>query len=440
MSHDQLSDNWRRTRCRFAFLLGCVVPTAITVYLILHPPTVNDWEQAILAELGIPTTIDSIETPGPNVTILRGVKFSDAQIGELFTATQIRVIRGKVNRILVDHSSRFSSQSLVRLISFVSEHLVRGDRIQKPWSIEFQDTATVFSEILNGNYTTPLVTRNLRIEVDRYKNGPAATIEFTKDDDQTNNLVSGYISKGTEAPLQLGLQTSGCHLPCWLLADIVPDLKKLGNDCVFTGKIDIHPFDQNPEEIVSTINGAFTNIDLSSFVYPYRQQLHGKCTAVVSEFVIKNGVIHGLEASVHCDKGVVGLDLLASAQRHMGFQLSPNIGQLANEEGNVGFQSMQLNLAIRQGELLLATGDTGVIAYDSYHQSLAKFKSFGTVELPLVRSVEDLANFVVPPGSNAKSVAKATFDVMHRFYQPIPPIVAESPIRMVEENDGSIQR
>ncbi len=124
MSRDQLSDNWRRTICRCAFLILCVLPTLVSGYWIFHPQTAGQWEQAIRAELGIPTDIDSVETPGPNVTILRGFRLFDPETGELFATTQVRVIRGYPNRLVIDYPTTVSCEAIARLIAKSSEHLV----------------------------------------------------------------------------------------------------------------------------------------------------------------------------------------------------------------------------------------------------------------------------------------------------------------------------
>jgi len=429
MARDHLSDNWRRTRCRFAFLFFCLLPTAISIYWILHPQTVEDWQRTIQAELGLPTTIDSIETPGPNVTILRGVKFTDSRYGLLFGTTQIRVIRGTVNRVVVDYPTRFSSESLAEIISLVSDHMVRGDRVQKPWTIEFNDTVRVFSESFQTKNIQPLDVKNLTININRLANGPAAEIGFRVDTDPARNLFHGYFHNGLDSNQKFGLDTSGSYLPCWLLSDIVPDLKRFGNNCRFNGRLDS---EINEEQVTSQfLDGHFANIDLSTLVQTDQQELQGDCTAHVSNFVIENGLIHSLVARVWCPEGTISSNLLRATNSHLGFQLAPDFEQLGNENGLVFFRNMQLNIGINDGMLFLSGNDNGNIAYDNYGRPLTAFESINETCPP--RPLIDLAKFLIQPNAETELLNEDVLTLLGRFQRNI------TPIRLAKENNSTNQ-
>ena len=128
------SDNQKRIVCRLAFLLLCALPTAAVVYRIMHPQTADQWEQRIQAQLGVRTHIDSVETPGPYETILRGLEFFDAD-RKILIATELRILFGEVNQIWIDHPVRLDSNGLQYLVDQVNQQLIRSHTVQPRWVV-----------------------------------------------------------------------------------------------------------------------------------------------------------------------------------------------------------------------------------------------------------------------------------------------------------------
>ena len=435
MARRPLSDNWKRTLCRFGFLLFCLFPTFVTGYWIFHPQTPSHWEQLIQAELGLPTEIDSIETPGPYVTILRGVKFYDAK-GTLFESAQIRVVRNGRNEIVVDHNVQFSNDALLRMATQVSDHLVRGDVIQKQWLIRFSGQANIY----NGDQDSlvaSLATRDLKILMTRYLDGPAAEISFRRVDDPAGNLVTADIHHGTNTGKTFLLRGSEVWLPCWLMADMVPDLKKLGSQCQFNGLVEVRPSDQDPDVYVSQIEGTFSKIDLAALVQDYDQTLSGTCTAGVSNYVIKNGKTVSLVVNAHCPNGTMGLDLLDSAQEHMGFLVAENVSKLGNENGVIGFRQMQLNFEIKDSRLYTWGNEQGIVAYDIYNRPLTGWNTSSPDDRPHPQEFENLARFLIRPSSNTQLVNQELLEVLDWFERPTSPLVPGPPIRLATEPSES---
>ena len=133
MTHEatQLSDDQRRTICRLLFLLLCALPTAIVVYFILHRPSPRDWERQIRAELGTLVKIDSVETPTPSLTMLRGVEIlptGDSGVRQnVFEGQKINelaiVFGNERNQVVIMDPIETDSAALKKMISDFTRNL-----------------------------------------------------------------------------------------------------------------------------------------------------------------------------------------------------------------------------------------------------------------------------------------------------------------------------
>lgn len=431
MPSEQLSDNWRRTICRCAFLLLCILPTLITGYWIFHPQTASDWEKTIRAELGIATEIDSIETPGPNVTILRGVRFSDPVSGDLLNTTQIRVVRGRPNRIVIDYPTSMTCSALVKLVTKASENLVASNT-NHHWQLEFNDDATIYSSI-KSDYPPSIVTTGLTVNFGQYANGPAAELQFRLSDGPLNSVVGGYMQRRIGTPTEFGLHTGGNFLPCWLLEDLVPDLKKLGNETQFDGQVAISPWEYNPSQIDCEINGTFRGIELGELMDANDRHLAGDCTARVKGLLIRDRQIHSAaELTIGSSGGTVGAQLLTAAAINLGFVGSPIVTDHSDER--FGFRNLELTCRLEQGQLVFSGGQGGVVAYNSAGEPWIGCDSSA------VLTVDNLAHFLVQPGAEEERVTKDTMAFLNRFHRPAPSTDPSPILRTADQDEGSWAR
>ncbi len=69
----RLTDNQSRHLCRWAFLLLCVLPTALVVIAAANVWRADDWELLIAAELKLDVEIGRVENPRPGQTVLHEV-------------------------------------------------------------------------------------------------------------------------------------------------------------------------------------------------------------------------------------------------------------------------------------------------------------------------------------------------------------------------------
>ena len=273
------SDNQKRIVCRLAFLLLCALPTAVIVYRIMHPQTADQWEQRIQAQLGVRTHIDSVETPGPYETILRGLEFFDAD-RKILIATELRILFGEVNQIWIDHPVRLDSNGLQYLVDQVNQQLIRSHTVQPRWVV-MVDSAVVESNIvMDDHFGTPkrreLMLENLAIDMESSANNTTARMDFHLVDPTVPvptgnpNIVSCSIQRervpavpGTaagSAPQWVTLNTGTDALPCWLVSEWLPEIvQNLGTEVTFSGGVEV---DTNAPDLQGQAAGQFSQVDL----------------------------------------------------------------------------------------------------------------------------------------------------------------------------------
>lgn len=269
-----MSDNQRRTFARVLFLLLCILPTVLVVYRILHPMTAADWQKTIQARLGVETEIDSVETPGPYVTVLRGLSFSDPDVGTLLEAVEARIVFDEVNTVYIPYRVKeLTNKGLACLVDHINRHLIRGKGTDERWRVIFEKEILIkdananrlFEESNEGPNPSVLVS-DVQINVDPTVAGMQASVVFRNIvDDKPSELVQAAVSKTQKFGQMFQLNTNGVVMPCWLLADTAPQLVfSLGHRAGFNGRVEYAPaYGKTRLEI----QGRVTQVDLERSVH-----------------------------------------------------------------------------------------------------------------------------------------------------------------------------
>jgi hypothetical protein len=276
-----LSDNQRRLICRLVFLLGCLAPTLSVVYWVFHRPTAADWARTIKAELGVQATIDSIETPLPGVTLLRGVKFFDPEVGTLFEATEVGIeIAERENRVIINQNLTVTNTGLIKLVQLINDHPIRRHVADRPWQFSLNGQTTIYDKNSSLHYGQPLV-RTLTIEQTQldlvpFPNKTELNVRFQLAENsrlrEAQNrpfpqpFINAFLGRGHpyangQSELVVKLETRGSSLPCWLVDELVPELRDLGKETCFEGSLELRPI----ETAQLWIKGRFTDFDQSKY-------------------------------------------------------------------------------------------------------------------------------------------------------------------------------
>ena len=268
-----MSDNQRRTFCQVLFLLVCILPTTVVGYWICHPQTASGWELTLRAKLGVETRIDSIETPGPYVTILRGLEFTDPVIGTLCKAVEARIEFGTESNIvsIPYRVQGLTNKGLASLVQTVNQKLIRSHGVDKPWQIRFgKDTiVSQTSSGLDSNlptdvaYLSQFPMSSVQLDIFPRVDGTQCTASFrVPSSDAPDKFVNCSLSRTQEYDQLLTLNTNGVPLPCWLVADSMPNIAvTLGAESQFRGILELAPALGDSQVAV---DGVFEKVDLEA--------------------------------------------------------------------------------------------------------------------------------------------------------------------------------
>lgn len=285
-----MSDNQRRALYRILFLALCVLPTSAIGYWICHPQTSSGWERAIQAQLGVTTKIDSVETPGPYVTILRNLRFLDLDGEMMFKTVTTKIEYGrKFNQIVFPDKVRgLTNEGLTFLIHSIDQNVIHKRSADKHWIVVFEKNATINKALagelfgtangsaLNSTITplelgSSLTVSELKIEIGPTlpkADGAYAKASFKivdpADNTVSDNFVTCDISKTDQYGHVMQLDSDQSALPCWLITHPALDLPSMiGRNATFNGAVRFEP---SATTAKIELAGVFANIDLVTSV------------------------------------------------------------------------------------------------------------------------------------------------------------------------------
>ncbi|MEM7783107.1 MAG: hypothetical protein AAF623_07120, partial [Planctomycetota bacterium] len=244
-----------------------------SVYKICHPQTATSWATAIQAHLGLPTTIDSIETPNPYVTILHGLEFRDPELGSLFRVVEARIQTGKTNTVMIPFRVHgMTNLGLNKILSRLNDNLLDSYGATQTWHIVFEDEMLIEEHSASQNYRLdreselppPAVAlRNLQVDLVPQKDGTTAFAWFHLADwEPQEKAIRAMVSSTVQEGFWMQLDTRGSSIPCWLVAGFEPRLtKELGTNSEFSGFVEFWP---EPDSSRLWVSGKLDHILLAS--------------------------------------------------------------------------------------------------------------------------------------------------------------------------------
>ncbi len=315
-SINRMSDNNRRFACRLLFLLLCAGPTLLMTYWLTHRPGVTDWQEAIQAYLGLEINIDSLETPYPGETILRGVRIEQPFGAATYQVNEITIQTGNTNCVYINDLVSAAPEDLLRLLQQTSQHAFQLGHISEPWQIVFQTMA------IDPNPESPdlgLILSPIQVDVSQDSRGVTATAHFQKANlDSTSPMQCRvfYPRDHDKLRQEIELDTGTSHLPCWLVDKLVGELANMGELATFCGTASLLVDTEN--RVSGRFNGLFDNINLQRLGEPVHQRLSGMAQANILDCEIVENRIRRLHAKLECaEGGWISPQVLLSAQHHL---------------------------------------------------------------------------------------------------------------------------
>jgi len=257
---NRLSDNQRRFFCRLLFLFFCCLPTAIIVYRACHPRTADYWQQQILSKTGIHTQLHSVETLGPNETVLRDVTVFDGHGQAVLSAMEVdlKFAPGR-SQVVIRDQIRLSNHGLKYLTETI-QHKLMGSGAS---SVLLNDVVLTTSQ---GGQTRELRVSPIEITTNPTAEGARAVVTLQMRNANPLNDQHAVVQCNIDHiaatnQLRIHVETNQVAMPCWLAEQWLPDLQELGVDSGFAGRFLIEP---KEERLHGWIDGQFTDVSLAT--------------------------------------------------------------------------------------------------------------------------------------------------------------------------------
>ena len=345
-----MSDKRRRLLCRIAFGLFCLLPTALVFSHILFPTTGPRWQSRIESRLGMTTSIESIATPTPFKTVLSGVVASADVKREVLPITfpRIEIVHRSNESSIQLEPLRAQSSAIVQLLSRSFARLLR-DQEKLPTGRITCPSITI-EQNLAGNASLELLDVAIQIETDGTSPRITATFKTTVDQELPIRCELSRLWSGSDWVNQMRVQTNGTPLPCWLLRDVWPSLRRLGNKATFDGQLSVDTIGE--ETIVDVRQCRLSQVDLKSLVQvPFQQPLTGTAEIRIDSMQLKNGTVQVMLLSVSCTQGTIGTELANAANVWLGIATVD-----LPKDTIVGFYHLAIIAEIRDAQLHLWNG------------------------------------------------------------------------------------
>ncbi|MCH2183549.1 MAG: hypothetical protein MK108_16240 [Mariniblastus sp.] len=406
----RISDNNRRLACRLLFLALCAVPTASLIYWIAHRPGIRDWQESVQAKLGVEIEIESLETPRPGETILRGVSINQPFGKTIHRINEITIVAGPTHRVFVSDMVTVAPEDLMKLVQQASQHAFQLGSISHPWQVVFQTMA------VDPNPDSPdlgLVLSPIRIDISQDVNGITATANFQRSNNEAAESMECQVFYPHDPQVlrqEISLDTRGNSLPCWLAKELVQDLSSMGEQATFCGTATLLIDIEN--RVSGEFSGVFDQINLQDLGEPVHQRLSGMARAEVLDCEIVEDRIRRLHTKLECaEGGWISPQVLISAQHHLNLQ---STGMRPRNQfipyDSFGFEFL---LDPPNDQFLIADLDEAGLIFDKDQQPMLRcsYVDVGNQLQAYPLRIIDVANFWIRPSARVnRQMAKASND------------------------------
>jgi hypothetical protein len=390
--------------CRLGVVLFCVLPTLSVFGWALMQTTLglglaskSDWESELSTELGLAVEIETVAYAPGAIARLHLVRLFDpetrALIGQVhdiditaaasgwiikpsqleLEANQLAVVLRALQRHPLQKTIGSRSGGNPRLIRLLPCDVVirREDQSETLREFHCQWSAADSGAELQGEFqiaersATPI-----QFSLIRSKHSPQRELEWRCD-------------------------THAAALPCRLLVDVWPALRRLGNECTFAGQVRFAA----GVALSGQLSGTFHQLDCDTLISEhFPHQLSGLATCHVDQLRIKQGKVIEIRGALEAQDGSLSSSLLAAAAEHLGLEAFP---EAPSERPNtaIAFRRLAIGFHLDGENLkLAAVGPTqkGVLIANASGPLLTAPPDHRAPTLGLVRTLLPANEYQVP--------------------------------------------
>lgn len=316
----RLSDNHSRHVCRWAFLLLCVLPTALVIYSASRVWSVEDWELMIAAGLNLDVEIERVENPLPGRTILHQVQLLRGKklVGRVGRMEWNSLGEQRLN--LTGAALNPSGIELLRLaLGQLDERY--GTLNRTAWLLSSPDLL-IESEPEEGSQPISL----MRLANFELLSSPQEKqslfllrLQFAESVESKDYPIELRISRAVVGGQQQCFLRVTEQTPTWLLASLGCFPKNWDDQLLFRGTIDFR--ESGNGATTGQVEGAvLSNVDLSVLQDSLGQTLSGRAEVQVPDLAWRDGRVFRADLQVHAAEGELSRAWLAALTRIHGLR------------------------------------------------------------------------------------------------------------------------
>lgn len=349
--------------CRLGIVLFCLLPTATVGGWIIQRSTGRyanvqraEWERELTSRLGLTAKIGAVTYPSPAVARLVDVQLLDPETHSPIVRAAALDIGKLPDGYIVEASQLSMEASQLGLLSRqLDSHILRAPLVGGEEDAHF---SILF---VRSDITIQRAGRSQSLQcLAGTLHATKRHVEWSGDFQLPGELPSAEPlrlkvtrNRAAEPPETVWhLSTAGRGLPCELLADALPALKRLGNQCLFTGDLECR---DSAVGFRSFVTGVLDGVDLDSLVtehFPHR--LSGIGLVKIERAMVENGRLLELRGTLQAQNGAVSHSLVTAAAEHL--QLIPAADSRSMELGQlISYRQLSLGFHLN-GRALSLTG------------------------------------------------------------------------------------
>ena len=323
-----MHERTRRAVARLLFVLGCAMPTSITLLIVLI--TFTPWyanyrrarlESELSRRIGLKVSIESAEYPAPATVRLNGVKLLEPETGA--EVARVRL----VTWIATDEKTAVRlSQPEVQSAQLPFAWRVIHDRFLCQPDLTLVPVRIAADDLTLHSKTGALTLRDVDSWLRPVPRGVEAMIQCVpaERDDRSPIHISVIRDRSEQTPAtDWTMNTGEQSLPCSAIAEYFPAMKMLGPEAVFQGtmrwKVD------HASWSIDLGGSRFDRIDLSELSHGMTNHLTGDASLVLERCHIEPRKSLDLSGTLLAGSGFVSQSLLQQLQTQMDFSVSPLI-------------------------------------------------------------------------------------------------------------------
>lgn len=378
------------------------------------PAHVERCEGRLSELLGLKASIQRVRYPQPGLCLYEGIELTDpethrpvlrcrwVELGRTGKALVLRPAAVEVNSEAAGRLVRLLMRRLQRELA-VDDATLRllptSVTLRGPHDEQTYEDAECLIESNEGDDSATLRFRLAGIDMNE-----AATVVVTRRHSEQASTT------------RVSLNTAGASLPASMFAAWLDADRFLGRDARFRGSLWI---DEDEQGRRGDLTGVLSDVDLAALVTArFPHVLTGQATLEIERARIEQGRLTEAAGQLHCEQGVVGSSLLASAVESLGCR-TDRLTSDRTPVDTLSYRRFFLRFALdRQGLRLAGVPrgpDAGAIFIDASGRPLLSEPA--RQPLPLVALVRAL----VPPSQTHVPATQETAALVP--WLPLPPVV-----------------